>query len=277
MSNAVDMGKLEQFLGKVVGDVGAALAGALVVLGDRLGLYKALAEAGPADARRAGRSAPATAERYVREWLNAQAAGGYVTYDADSGRFTLPPEQALALADETAPRSCRARSRCIAAWCDDEPKIDAAFRTGGGRRLARAHPCLFEGTERFFRPGYIGNLVSAWIPALDGVEAKLERGAQGRRRRLRPRRLDASSWRRRSRSRRSSASTTTPASIEAARQRGRGGRRRRSRDASRSPRRPTSPAPATISSRHFDCLHDMGDPVGAAQHVREALARTARG
>jgi hypothetical protein len=108
-------------------------------------------------------------ERYIREWLNAQAAGGYVTYDAASGRYTLPAEQALALADETSPAFVPGLFQVTQAMWNGQPKIEDNFRTGKGLEWGHQHPCLFEGTERFFRSGYIGNLTSAWLPALEGV------------------------------------------------------------------------------------------------------------
>lgn len=173
----VDMTKLEQFLGKVVSDVGAAMSGVLVVIGDRLGLYKALAADGPQTPAELAKRTETT-ERYCREWLNAQAAGGYVTYDAASGRYTLPAEQAFALADETSPAFVPGMFQITQAMWSAEPTIERNFKTGEGLAWGQQHPCLFEGTERFFRSGYIGNLVGSWIPALDGVQAKLERGAR---------------------------------------------------------------------------------------------------
>ncbi len=171
----LDMDRLNDFAGRMVGDLGAAMSAALVVLGDRLGLYKALAGLGaatPADLS----VASGTHERYVREWLSAQAAAGYVDYDADSGRFHLNPEQAMVFADEGGPAFMTGAFEIIAAMFADEPKIAAAFESGAGVGWHEHHTCLFRGTERFFRPGYNANLVSSWLPALDGVVAGLEAG-----------------------------------------------------------------------------------------------------
>src|SRR3954447_22533961 len=176
MTNAIDMQKLDQFLGKVVGDVGAAMSAALVVLGDRLGFWRTLA-AGPLTAAELATRSEC-AERYCREWLNAQAAGGYLTYDPASGRYALPPEQSAALADPDSPAFVPGLFQVTQAIWAAVPALQERFKTGDGYAWGEQHPCLFEGTERFFRSGYIGNLVSSWIPALDGVTAKLERGAR---------------------------------------------------------------------------------------------------
>ena len=170
--------KLNDFLGRAVVDFGAAMHAGLVVIGEKLGLYKALAEAceplTPAElAKRTG-----TTERYIREWLNAQAAGGYVTYSADSGRYSLSPEQAFTLADENSPAYLPGAFLLAASAVRSERKIAEAFRTGAGFGWHEHDHGLFEGTEKFFRSGYIRNLVSSWIPALDDVEAKLRRGAK---------------------------------------------------------------------------------------------------
>src|SRR5579862_9587864 len=174
---SVNEAKLQEFMGQAVCDVGAAMSAALVVIGDKLGLYKGMAAAGavtPAElAQRTG-----TNERYVREWLNNQAAGGYVSYDAASGRYTLPPEQAFALADESSPVFLPGAFQVVLAALKAEPRIAENFRTGAGLGWGEHDPELFEGVERFFRPSYAGNLISAWIPALDGVEEKLRAGAK---------------------------------------------------------------------------------------------------
>lgn len=173
---AVDPEKLQAFMGKLVGDMGAAWSGVMVLIGERLGLFKALAEGGPATsdelAKRTG-----TAERYVREWLAAQAAAGYVEYNRTTRRFSMTPEQAMALADENSPVYVAAAFDVIKSGYIDEPKVTKAFKTGQGVGWHEHHDCLFRGVERFFRSGYQANLVQAWIPALDGVAAKLERGA----------------------------------------------------------------------------------------------------
>ncbi len=173
----MDMGKLNAFMGQAVGDMGAAMHSVLIVLGDRLGLYKAMGDSLPVTpaelAKRTG-----TNERYVREWLNANAASGYMTYDAATGKYTLPPEQAFALATENSPAFIPGIFHIVSACFHDARKIEDAFRTGKGVGWHEHHHDLFHGTERFFRPGYIANLTTSWIPALDGVEAKLKAGAK---------------------------------------------------------------------------------------------------
>ena len=174
---AIDQAKLDRFLERFVADLGAVLAAPNVVLGDRLGLYKALAAIGPATpAELAGRTG--THERYVTEWLRGQAAGGYVSYDPTADRYLLGEEQAFALADETSPAFVAGAFQLATSTIIDEPKVAEAFRTGEGVGWDQHHPGLFEGTERFFRPGYVANLVDSWIPSLDGVQAKLDAGAR---------------------------------------------------------------------------------------------------
>ena len=174
---AVDAEKLQAFMGKLVGDIGAAWSGVMVLIGERLGLFKALAEGGPAtSAELAGRTG--TAERYVREWLAAQAAAGYGEYSRTTRRFSMTPEQAMALADENSPVYVAAAFDVIKSGYIDEPKVTAAFKTGRGVGWHERHDCLFRGVERFFRSGYQAHLVQEWIPALDGVAVKLERGAK---------------------------------------------------------------------------------------------------
>jgi SAM-dependent methyltransferase len=168
---------LEAFVGKMVGDLGVAISAALVIIGDKLGLYKALAEGGPANsAELAGRAG--VTERYVREWLSAQAAAGYVSYDKAAGRWFMAPEQAMVFADEGGPAFMAGAFELLSAVFKDEPKITEAFKTGQGVGWHEHDVCLFRGTERFFRPGYNANLVSSWIPALEGVEARLIEGAK---------------------------------------------------------------------------------------------------
>ena len=172
----IDTEKLMGFVFRAVDEVGATLNTALVVMGDRLGLYRALAGAGPLTpaelAQRTG-----TAERYVREWLNAQAAGAYIDYDPDSGRYTLPAEHAIALTDESSPAYLPGLFQTALGSVLDSPRITEAAKTGEGFGWHEHGQDVFDGCERFFRPGYNANLVSAWLPALDGVVAKLQRGA----------------------------------------------------------------------------------------------------
>jgi SAM-dependent methyltransferase len=265
----VDESRLQDFMGKMVGDLGAAMSGALVLLGDRLGLYKAMAEAGPttpADlARRTG-----TRERYIREWLAAQAAAGYVEYDPALQRFHLSPEQVLALAEDTGPAFVAGAFDIVASMFRDEPKLTEAFRSGLGVGWHEHDTCLFRGTERFFRANYRAHLIGEWLPALDGVQSKLERGARV---------ADIGCGH--------GASTILMAeafpnsrfvgydyhagSIEAARQAAAaaGVDDRVSFDVASAKSFPGGDYDLIAL---FDCLHDMGDPIGAAGHIRQALA-----
>ncbi|MGB0097562.1 MAG: methyltransferase domain-containing protein, partial [Solirubrobacteraceae bacterium] len=172
----VDGDKLMQFVFRALDEVGATLNSALVVMGDKLGLYRALAGAGGlSPAELAERTA--TAEPYVREWLNAQAAGGYVEYDPDSGRYTLPPEQTVALTDPDSPAYLPGLFQITLGSVLDSPRILEAARSGHGVGWHEHVHDVHEGCERFFRPGYNAHLVSEWLPALDGVVEKLVRGA----------------------------------------------------------------------------------------------------
>jgi SAM-dependent methyltransferase len=177
MTQAIDEAKLHEFLGQVVGDLSAYSGAVMGYIGDRLGLYRAIAEAGAVTssdlAARTG-----TAERYVRDWLVNQAAGGYIQYDAQSGRYSMAPEQAMALTDESSPAFVAGAFQVMLSVCYALPRILENFRTGGGMAWGEHHPDLFEGTERFFKPTYVGCLLAEWIPALDGVQRKLEAGAR---------------------------------------------------------------------------------------------------
>jgi SAM-dependent methyltransferase len=268
-TQTIDDAKLELFVGQLVGELGATLNAALVVIGDELGLYRALdGEGALSSAELASRTN--TNERYVREWLNAQAAGGYVTYDGETDRYTLPPEQAFVLAQDDSPAAFAGAFQLVRAAVHDQPKITEAFRSGAGVGWHEHHHGLFEGTERFFRPGYNANLVSTWIPALDGVEAKLHAGARvadvgcghGASTILLAQAYPASTF---------VGYDYHEASIETARSRalaaGVGDRVR------------FAVAAAADYPGHdfdlvacFDCLHDMGDPQGAARHVLQSLA-----
>lgn len=174
---ALDMEKLEAFVGRMVGDLGAASSGVLVLMGDKLGLYKALERLGPCTSAELAKEAGAN-ERYIREWLSAQAASGYVEFDAAAERFSISPEQAMVFANEGSPAFMGGAFEIIASMWRDEPKLSEAFKSGAGVGWHEHEHCLFRGTERFFRPGYNAHLVSTWIPALDGVEAKLKSGAR---------------------------------------------------------------------------------------------------
>jgi 2-polyprenyl-3-methyl-5-hydroxy-6-metoxy-1,4-benzoquinol methylase len=267
---SIDQAKLNDLLGKVVGDVGAAMSAALVVIGDKLGLYKAMAKAGPVTASELAKRTETTT-RYVSEWLNAQAASGYVLYDAAAGRYHLSEEQIAAFADDTSPASVPGLFHVTAAMWHGEEKMTENFRTGGGTSWGKQHPCLFEGTERFFRAGYIGNLTSAWLPALEGVQEKLERGAKvadvgcglGASTILMAKAFPKSKF---------FGFDSHEGSIETA--------NRRARDAGVADRVTFAVAKSTDYPgdgydlvAHFDCLHDMEDPVGAAKHAKKTLAK----
>jgi 2-polyprenyl-3-methyl-5-hydroxy-6-metoxy-1,4-benzoquinol methylase len=265
MMTGHDESKLNAFMERVVGDMGAAMHAALVVIGDKLGLYRAMVDAGPlTPADLAGRTN--TAERYVREWLNANAASGFVTYDAETGRYTLPPEQAFALTMMDIPGAFHIISACF----KDEPKITQAFRTGEGVGWHEHDANLFFGTERFFRPNYSANLLSAWIPALEGMEERLKKGAtvadvgcgHGASTMLMARAFPKSRF---------YGFDYHSGSIEYARHvAGRDGLLDQiSFEVSSSKSYPANGGYDLVT--FFDCLHDMGDPVGAARHVLSTL------
>ena len=173
---AADPALLQEFLGRAIGDLGATLSAALVVIGDRLGLYRAMADGAPVTAGElAGRTG--TAPAYVQPWLANQAAGGYVEYDPASGSYSMTPEQVLALAVEDGPAFFAGSMQLALGVLRDVPAIEERFRTGAGFGWHEHDADLFEGTERFFRPGYVANLVSAWLPSMEGVVAKLTAGA----------------------------------------------------------------------------------------------------
>ncbi|HEV8119451.1 MAG TPA: methyltransferase domain-containing protein, partial [Candidatus Polarisedimenticolia bacterium] len=174
---AIDQEKLNAFMGRFVGDLGAGMHAALAVMGDKLGLYKAMAQAGPQLPKDLAKKT-GTDERYLREWLNAMAAGGYVSYDATTGRYFLSEEQVFTLADETSPAYLPGAFQVISAVFHSADKMAEAFRNGNGLGWHEHHADLFVGTERFFRPNYAANLVSSWIPALEGVDARLRKGGK---------------------------------------------------------------------------------------------------
>jgi SAM-dependent methyltransferase len=172
---ALDQAKLDQFLGKAVNEWGAAMGAMLIFVGDRLGLFKAMADAGPLTAEMLA-SKTGTHPRIIKEWLASQAAGGYVMYDPKTGTYALPEEHALALTNENSPAYIAGAYQVLASVFKDEEKIIQAFKTGKGLGWGDHHHYLFEGTERFFKPNYVANLTTSWIPALEGVEAKLKNG-----------------------------------------------------------------------------------------------------
>jgi 2-polyprenyl-3-methyl-5-hydroxy-6-metoxy-1,4-benzoquinol methylase len=266
---ALDMDKLNAMIGRGLADFGATFHAALVHIGDELGLYKGLAAGGPQTpgelAKRTG-----TVERYVREWLNAQAAGGYVTYDKASSRYSLSEEQAFTLADENSPAFLPGAFQAALAATRVVPRLTEAFRTGKGVGWHEHDPELFTGTERFFRPGYAANLIASWLPSLEGVEAKLKKGARvadvgcghGASTILMAKAYPKSTY---------MGFDYHAGSIETARKRaeaaGVGDRVKfevaKAKD---------YPGGNYDLVTFFDCLHDMGDPVGAAAHVRETLS-----
>ncbi len=173
---SIDMDKLNAFMGRFVGDLGAAVHAGMVVIGDKLGLYKALASEPMTSAELAAKTS--TDERYVREWLSSQAAGGYVTYDEKTDKFSLTEEQAFALAKEDSPAYLPGAFQLALGSLAAVPRIADSFRSGAGMGWHEHDDGVFHGCEKFFRPGYAANLVSTWIPALEGVQQKLERGAR---------------------------------------------------------------------------------------------------
>lgn len=262
----MDMAKLQDFMGKLVTDFGGAAMAANVMLGDELGLYRAMADNQPVTSKELSQRTGCN-ERLLREWLSGQAAAGYIEH-AD-GRFRLPPEQALALAVEDSPVFMAGGTSVLAAMFIDKDKIAAAMRGTGGMAWGDHHPCLFRGTERFFRPGYKNHLTSAWLPALEGVVEKLERGAKvadvgcghGASSVIMAQAYPKSRF---------DGFDSHAGSIEVARERamtsGVGDRVRFE----------TATAKTYAGSGYdlicfFDCLHDMGDPVGAARHAFMAL------
>jgi 2-polyprenyl-3-methyl-5-hydroxy-6-metoxy-1,4-benzoquinol methylase len=264
----VDEARLQDFLGKMLGDLGGAMSVALVRMGSSMGLYSSLERDGPATptelAARTG-----TAERYVREWLSAQAASGYIAYDAATGRFSLTPEQALVFVNEDNPFFLAPAFDVATVLLDNQPQVQDAFKTGSGVAWGDQSACLFCTTARFFRPGYVAHIVRDWLPALDGVVAKLEQGAKV---------ADVGCGH--------GISTVLMAqafpnaqfvgfdfhqgSIEAGRrhaqEHGLADRLRFEVAAAKE-----YPGQDYDLVTFFDCLHDMGDPVGAARHVRQSL------
>src|SRR5258708_5207893 len=174
---AINEDKMNQLIGRFLDDFGATFHAAMVVIGDKLGLYKTLAEAGPLTSKELA-DRTGTTERYVREWLASQAASGYANYDGPTAPYSMSDEQAFALADESSPAFLPGAFQLAVSAVKSEGRIAEAFRTGEGVGWHEHDPGLFRGTERFFRPGYAANLMSSWIPSLDGVEAKLKSGAR---------------------------------------------------------------------------------------------------
>lgn len=268
-ATALDMNKLNTFIGQFVTDLGASVHAGMVVIGEKLGLYKALAE-GPVTSAELARKT-GTDARYVREWLGSQAAGGYVTYDSSKDVFSLTEEQAFTLAQEDSPAYLPGAFELAIGSLAAVPRITESFRTGRGMGWHEHDDGVFHGCEKFFRPGYAANLVSSWIPALDGVQSKLEVGARV---------ADVGCGK--------GASTVLMAkafpksqffgfdyhakSIEGARETA----RRESvveRAVFNTATSKNFPGKEYDFVTVFDCLHDMGDPVGAAAHVLSSLAK----
>jgi SAM-dependent methyltransferase len=266
---ALDMNKLNTFIGQFVADLGASVHAGMVVIGEKLGLYKALAQ-GPVTSGELARKT-GTDARYVREWLASQAAGGYVTYDSSKDVFSLTEEQAFTLAQEDSPAYLPGAFELAIGSLAAVPRITESFRTGGGMGWNEHDDGVFHGCEKFFRPGYAANLVSSWIPALDDVQSKLEAGARV---------ADVGCGK--------GASTVLMAkafpksqffgfdyhdkSIEGARETA----RREGvvdRAVFNTATSKNFPGKEYDFVTVFDCLHDMGDPVGAAAHVLSSLAK----
>ncbi|HEY3455862.1 MAG TPA: methyltransferase domain-containing protein [Bryobacteraceae bacterium] len=266
---ALDMDKLHAFVGQFVTDLGAAAHAGMVVIGEKLGLYKALAGEPVTPAQLAAKTK--TDERYVREWLASQAAGGYVTYDDKTDTFSLNAEQAFTLANEESPAYLPGAFELALGSLAAVPRITESFRTGAGMGWHEHADGVFHGCEKFFRPSYAANLISSWIPALSGVKEKLERGARV---------ADVGCGK--------GASTILMAnafpnsrffgfdyhdkSIEAAREsaskKGLAGRVTFDISAAKN-----FPGKDYDFVAIFDCLHDMGDPIGAAAHIRQSMAK----
>lgn len=264
----IDQDKLMDFLHKFVADLGATMAAGNVLVGERLGLYRALADGPLRPGELAGRTD--TAARYVEEWLRGQAAGGYVEYDPATGAYSLTPEQAFALTDPDNAVFAPGAFELALAALRSEPRVTEAFQTGAGIGWHEHHREVFSGCERFFRPGYAANLVTSWLPALEGVEAKLLAGARvadvgcghGASTAIMAQAYPDSVF---------MGSDYHAESITAA--------RKRAADTGLADRVSFEVASAQDFAggpydlvTTFDCVHDMGDPAGAARHIRETLA-----
>jgi SAM-dependent methyltransferase len=266
---ALDMDKLNSFIGQFVTDLGAAVHAGMVVIGEKLGLYKALAGEALSSAELASKTK--TDERYLREWLASQAAGGYINYDEKTNKFSLNEEQAFTLANEDSPAYLPGAFELALGSLAAVPRIAESFRTGGGMGWHEHVDGVFHGCEKFFRPGYAANLVNSWIPSLGDVKKKLEAGARV---------ADVGCGK--------GASTILMAkafpnsrffgfdyhdqSIEAARESARknGVEDRVTFEVAKAKEFPGTNYDFVAV---FDCLHDMGDPIGAAAHVRQSLAK----
>jgi hypothetical protein len=169
-SGKIDEKKLNDFMLKATEDIASTISAILVIIGDRLDLFKSMAKLGQPITSEELAKVTNTNERLIREWLANQAAGGYITYDPTNGKYSLPPEQAMALADENSPVYLQGAYQAIRSYFKDEDKFVEMFKSGKGLRWGEHHHDLFEGSALFYKPNYVGNLVSSWIPSLDGVE-----------------------------------------------------------------------------------------------------------
>ena len=269
----VDPEKLNAFIGRILNDLGGALSVPMVRIGDRLGLYRALHARGPMDAGELAKEAD-IAERYAREWLSHQAASGYVEYDAASGRFSLPPEQAMVFAEVDSPVYLQGAFDLAVTMMENQAQVEPAFRSGKGVGWGDQAPCLFCTVGRFFRPGYHNNLVQSWLPALDGVVEKLTPRRQGRRCRVRTWLLDRHHGQGFPQLHLLSAMISTLHPSRQARVHA------EQHGTTQNIRFEVALASDFPGENHdlvtfFDCLHDMGDPTGAARHGA-SIAETGR-
>ena len=269
MTTELNEEKLHAFVGKMLGDVGGGMSVPTVRLGFRLGLFDALAE-GPATARDLAARAGGLHERYVREWALAQAANGYIDYDPDADRFSISPEQAMVFVNPDSPVYLAGAFEIIASMIEAEAKVEECFRHGSGVRWGDHAGCLFCATGAFFRPGYVNNIVQAWIPALGGVEAKLKQGARvadvgcgvGFSTLLMADAYPESEF---------VGFDFHEPSIEEARRHAEGhGYGDRVRFEVATAKEIDEDGFDLITM--YDCLHDMGDPRGCARHMRQILA-----
>ncbi len=267
--NQIDNAKLEQLQGKVINDVAGSLGLLMAYIGDKLDLYSALLEISPATSQQLADNTGMD-ERYLREWLSANAAAGYINYDAASGRFSMTQEQAVIFAAEGHPACMQGFFQAVMSVYIDEPKFSEVFRSGAGLPWREHSPCLFCGTERFFRPMYAMNLIDHWLPALNGVREKLEAGARvadvgcghGSSTILMAKAFPNSTFHgfdfhapsvehARERARAAGVASNTIFEVVTAKE---------------------YPGKNYDLVTIFDALHDMGDPVGAAAHIAKTLA-----
>src|SRR5436190_5358512 len=265
----LDPDKLNALVGKMLGDLGGAFSVPTVRLGVRLGLFDALHAGGPATAGELAGCAGGLTERYVREWALAQAANGYVDYDAAADTFSVSPEQAMVFVVKDSPVHLTGAFDMVAAMIEGEPKVEHAFRTGAGVRWGDSAGCLFCATGAFFRPGYVNNIVQNWLPALDGVEARLKAGAKvadigcgvGFSTLLMAQAFPNSRF--------VGFDFHEPSVAEARRHAAAHGLADRVSFQAAAVKDIADTGFDLVTA--FDCLHDMGDPAGCARHMRRIL------